>query len=461
MVKKSEELNCFKSYDIRGEIGLNLTEEIVRRIGRATAQHLKARSVIIGFDARETSPLYAEALARGVMESGSDVLLLGMCGTEEVYWAVTQFQSCAGIMVTASHNPINFNGLKIVKRNSSPLDKEKDFEVIKRLAENKNWVAAKKIGIEKNISEIARKEYTEKVLSFVDISKIGKLKILVNSGNGAAGPSFDSIRRKLSQRNVPIEFVLIDHEPNYGFPNGIPNPLLPENQIRTSTKVKNCNVDMGIAFDGDFDRCFFFDEKGSFVSGEYIVGILAEYFLQKERGATIVHDTRSIWNTIDAIEKNGGIAVESRTGHAFVKKIMRKSRAIYGGELSAHHYFRDFAYCDSGMIPWLIISEIISKKNIKLSELIRERIRLFPSSGEKNYEVNDSSKAFQNVVREFEDCQKKDFKDGLSCSFDDWRFNLRKSNTEPLIRLNVEAKKSIDKVIEKTREISKIIMSSQ
>ena len=457
--KKSDSLEYFKSYDVRGKVGKNFNEKTIYKISRAIAQHLEAKSVVIGFDSRESSPLFAKYAARGVMDAGSNALMLGMCGTEEVYWAVSQFKSCAGIEVTASHNPRNFNGLKMVKAKSSPLDKNKDYNVIKRLVETEDWISNKKSGSSENIWQKAREKYVEKILSFVDIRKFRKLKVLINCGNGAAGPTFDSIAEILKEAKVPLEFIRIDHEPDHTFPNGVPNPLLPENQSRTAEKVRRYRADLGVAFDGDFDRCFFFDENGAFVSGEYIVGILAGIFLKKEAGAAIVHDTRVLWNTFDIIRENGGKSCKAKTGHSFIKAAMRKNNAIYGGELSAHHYFRDFAYCDSGMIPWLLILELISETGLSLRELVEKRLEKFPSSGEQNYYVDDASAVMNKIRNMYQDNIESDGFDGLSVSFEDWRFNLRYSNTEPLIRLNIESKGNFRTVSEKLKLLDELIKS--
>ena len=373
------ELTCFKAYDIRGEIGVNIDEGIAYRIGRAVAQHFGAQSVVIGFDARETSPAFAAAAARGAMDAGADVLDIGMAGTEEMYWAVTEFGACAGIEVTASHNPINYNGMKIVKSGSQPLDDAGDFQVIKALVGSEEWLSCALIGKGLDRSAEARKAYVERVLSFVDIKALRPLKIVVNSGNGAAGPTFDAIVKRLFALGVPLEFIRVHHVPDATFPNGIPNPLLPENHAATADVVKAEGADLGVAFDGDFDRCFFFDEAGQFVPGEYVVGLLASIFLEKEVGAKIVHDPRVIWNTQDIVTRKCGIAVQSKTGHAFIKQKMRSCEAVYGGEMSAHHYFRDFAYCDSGMIPWLLSAELVSRSGRSLGDLVKDRFLAFPS----------------------------------------------------------------------------------
>ena len=439
------ELTCFKAYDIRGEIGVNIDEDIAYRIGRAVAQHFSAKSVVIGFDARETSPAFAAAAARGARDAGADVLNIGLAGTEEMYWAVTEFGACAGIEVTASHNPINYNGMKIVKSHSRPLDDADDFQVIKALAGSQEWLSGAEVGIELDRSKGAREAYVDRVLGFVDVKSSRPLKIVVNSGNGAAGPTFDAIAERLFELGAPLEFIRVHHVSDATFPNGIPNPLLPENHSATADVVIAEKADFGVAFDGDFDRCFFFDETGQFVPGEYVVGLLATIFLEKEAGAKIVHDPRVIWNTQDIITQKGGVSIQSKTGHAFIKQTMRTHEAVYGGEMSAHHYFRDFAYCDSGMIPWLLIAELVSRSGRSLGDWVKDRFAAFPSSGEMNFKVPDGGKAIENVLSACRaDALSIDETDGVSLAFDDWRFNLRRSNTEPLVRLNVEGNGSAD-----------------
>lgn len=431
----------FKAYDIRGEIGVSIDEAFFYRVARSVAQHFSARSVIIGFDARETSPTFSVAASDGVRDGGADALNIGLAGTEEMYWAVTEFGACAGIEITASHNPINYNGMKIVKSNSCPLSDLNDFQVIKSLAESEAWVQNLEIGRSFDVRTRAREAYVRRVLSFIDTDGLNPLRIVVNSGNGAAGPTFDAIAEGLKSLRAPFEFIRVHHNPDSKFPNGIPNPLLSENHYATAQVVKKFGADFGVAFDGDFDRCFFFDEKGSFIPSEYVVGLLASVFLQKEPGAKIVHDPRIIWNTQDVVSKNGGVTIQSRTGHAFIKEKMRAEEAIYGGEISAHHYFRDFAYCDSGMIPWIIVAELVSRSNLSLGGLVQDRFAAFPSSGETNFHVTDPNQAINNVLAAYrKDALSIDTIDGVSLAFHDWRFNIRKSNTEPLIRLNIEVK---------------------
>jgi len=453
-----KELTCFKAYDIRGEININIDEAIAYRIGRSVAQHFNAKSIVVAFDARETSPTFSKAVGLGIMDAGSDLIDIGLSGTEEMYWAVSNFSACAGIVVTASHNPINYNGMKIVKSGSKPLDDDEDFLAIKSLAESQNWTGVKKKGSSLDLSNEARAAYVSKTLSFVDINAFKPLKIVVNSGNGAAGPTFDAIEKRLNNNNTQIEFVRVDHNPDSTFPNGIPNPLLPENHHKTADVVKNVGADFGVAFDGDFDRCFFFDETGEFIPGEYLVGLFASIFLAKEPGSTIVHDPRVIWNTQDIVSQKGGKAEQSKTGHAFIKQTMRKHEAIYGGEMSAHHYFRDFAYCDSGMIPWLLIAELISLKGKSLGDLVKDRVLAYPSSGEINFTVKDANSSISSVLENFKSQSKVlDEMDGYSLAFDNWRFNLRKSNTEPLVRLNIESCGPIINLESKVKEISELL----
>ena len=442
-------LTCFKAYDVRGELGVDFDTDIAYRIGRSIAQHFRAKKIVIGRDARKTSPELAAAVAHGINDCGADVLDLGLCGSEEMYWAVTEIGACAGIEVTASHNPINYNGIKIVKSGSRPLDGIKDFEKIRILAESAAWNDGPIRGTIEDIGVEARAKYVNKCLGFVDVTALKPLRIVVNCGNGAAGPTFDAIAGALINKLAPLEFIRVHHEPDHTFPNGIPNPLLPENHATTGDVVVNENADFGVAFDGDFDRCFLFDAHGKFVPGEYVVGLLASIFLEKENGGKIVHDPRVIWNTQDIVAENGGITIQSKTGHSFIKQTMRAHGAVYGGEMSAHHYFRDFAYCDSGMIPWLLIAELISKTGVNLRDLIADRFEKFPSSGEMNFKVADADKTIKSVMTEYQSIAELDTMDGVSLSFSGWRFNLRKSNTEPLVRLNVESRGNAGALAEK------------
>lgn len=456
----SKTLTCFKAYDVRGKLGEELNEEIAYRIGHATARSLKANTVVLGFDARATSPNLAQSVARGICDAGTDVLEIGLAGTEEMYAAVSEFGACAGIEVTASHNPIEYNGMKIVKHCSQPLS-DQEFSDIKQLAEQNNSILSVRPGLLIDKRNIARKTYIEKVMGFVDLKSLKPLKIVINSGNGAAGPTMDALQQKIEENYIKTNFVYVNHDPNPSFPNGIPNPMLEENWSATADVVISEEAHFGVAFDGDFDRCFLFDHVGNFIPGEYVVGLLSEVFLSEEQGATIVHDPRVVWNTMDIVSKCGGHAVASKTGHAFVKAAMRENGAIYGGEMSAHHYFKDFFYCDSGMIPWLMIWELISKSSLSLSDLILERKGRFPSSGEMNFTVVDPENCLEMVNSLFaSEAVSINELDGLSMSFETWRFNLRKSNTEPYVRLNVETRGDEPLLKEIKQKFKKIMKSA-
>ncbi|MCB1406806.1 MAG: phosphomannomutase [Rhodobacteraceae bacterium] len=434
------DLTCFKTYDVRGRLGVDLDEAIATRIGRGFARALNARRVVLGRDIRASSESLATAVAQALVDEGCEVLDLGLSGTEEMYFATTHFAADGGICVTASHNPMDYNGMKMVRAGSAPLDAATGLSTIKTLAEADAFGPAKPGGSLRDVAAKARSAYVDAVLGFVDIATLKPLKILVNAGNGAAGPTFDAIAAALADRGAPLRFVRMHHLPDGSFPNGIPNPLLPENRPATAQAVVAEGADMGVAWDGDFDRCFFFDEHGGFVDGEYIVGLLADVFLAKEPGAKIIHDPRVIWNTLDVVARAGGIAVQARTGHAFIKQSMRDHGAVYGGEMSAHHYFRDFVHCDSGMIPWLVLAELISRKG-SLADLIATRRAAFPSSGEINFHLDDPKAAIARVRAAFEPQAKGiDETDGISLDMGDWRFNLRSSNTEPVVRLNMESR---------------------
>ena len=449
--------SCFKAYDIRGEINVEITEDIAFRIGYATAKKLKAKKVVVGYDARESSPELSNSAIKGIQAYGADVLNLGLVGTEEVYHAVANFNADAGIEVTASHNPINYNGMKIVKSGSQPLTMD-EFTGIQLLVEKNNFKKIKHRGKVGNFRIEARAAYVRKILSFVSLKNLKPLKIVLNSGNGAAGPVVDKLENYLNNKCVYTDFIRVHHEPDPNFPNGIPNPLLEENRASTSEAIKKVGADFGVAFDGDFDRCFLFDNLGNFIPSEYIVGMLAEVFLNKEKSGTIIHDTRVIFNTLNVVNACGGNAVSSKTGHAFIKAEMRLQNAIYGGEMSAHHYFRDFNYCDSGMIPWLLVWELLSQNDLLLSDLIESRKKKFPSSGEMNFKVSNPQKCLQEVDKIYAPSSLfVEKKDGLSASFNSWRFNIRRSNTEPLLRLNVEAKENEELLFEKTQELSHLI----
>jgi phosphomannomutase len=450
---------CFKAYDIRGKLGDELNPEIAHRIGRAFAEGLGARRVVLGQDCRASSAELARAVAEGLVAAGCEVLDLGLCGTEEMYFATTALDADGGIEVTASHNPMDYNGMKMVRRGSAPLDAATGLARIKALAESGAF-APDQPGGRVVDAAAARAGFVERVLSFVDIGALRPLKIVVNAGNGAAGPTFDAIAEGLAAAGAPLEFVRMHHQPDGSFPNGIPNPLLPENQPVTAEAVVAAGADMGVAWDGDFDRCFLFDASGGFVAGEYLVGLLAEVFLAKEPGAVIIHDPRVVWNTQDVVARAGGRTVAAKTGHAFLKQALRDTGAVYGGEMSAHHYFRDFMACDSGMIPWLLVAELMGRTGLSLADLLAARRAAFPSSGEINFRVKDARAVVAKIEAAYAPrAQARDDLDGLSLEFGDWRFNLRSSNTEPLLRLNVEARGRVDLVEQAVAEISALIRS--
>ena len=434
-------LNAFKAYDIRGRLGVDLDASIARRIGRGFARALGARRVVLGRDIRASSAELAGAVTQALVDEGVEVLDLGLAGTEEMYFAVTHFGADGGIEVTASHNPMDYNGMKMVRAGSAPLDTATGLGAIRALAEADDFGPTLPGGTVRDVAAEARAAYVARVMEFVDVAALRPLRVVVNAGNGAAGPTFDAIAAALAAQGAPLDFIRIHHQPDGSFPNGIPNPLLPENQPVTADAVRAAGADLGIAFDGDFDRCFFFDETGAFIDGEYIVGLLAAAFLAREPGARIVHDPRVIWNTRDIVEKAGGTAIQSRTGHAFLKAALREYDAVYGGEMSAHHYFRDFVFCDSGMIPWLLVVELMGRSGLPLSAMVAERRAAFPSSGEINFTVADVPAARARVEAEFgPHAIGRDETDGLSLDMGAWRFNLRASNTEPLLRLNAESR---------------------
>ncbi|MFC3180637.1 phosphomannomutase [Cypionkella sinensis] len=450
---------CFKAYDIRGKLGDELNPEIARRIGRAFAEGLGASRVVLGQDCRASSAELARAVAEGLVAAGVEVLDLGLCGTEEMYFATTALDADGGIEVTASHNPMDYNGMKMVRRGSAPLDAATGLARIKALAESGAFAPDQPGGRVVDAAAV-RAGFVDRVLSFVDISALRPLKIVVNAGNGAAGPTFDAIAAGLAAAGAPLEFVRMHHQPDGSFPNGIPNPLLPENQPVTAEAVVAAGADMGVAWDGDFDRCFLFDASGGFVAGEYLVGLLAEVFLAKEPGAVIIHDPRVVWNTQDVVTRAGGRTVAAKTGHAFLKQALRDTGAVYGGEMSAHHYFRDFMACDSGMIPWLLVAELMGRTGLSLADLLAARRAAFPSSGEINFRVKDARAVVAKIEAAYAPrAQARDDLDGLSLEFGDWRFNLRSSNTEPLLRLNVESRGRVDLVEQAVAEISALIRS--
>lgn len=438
--------NAFKAYDIRGRVPDELNEDIAFAIGRAYSEFLSPSEVVVGHDIRLSSPELTDALARGLMDSGVNVTHIGMCGTEEIYFATDHFGFDGGIVVTASHNPADYNGMKMVQKGARPISGDTGLNDIKAAVGANAFSAGKGGGEMKRLEH--RDAYIEKLLGYVDLDKLSGLKIVANPGNGAAGPVVECLMDRM-----PIEFVPVHFEADGSFPHGVPNPLLPENRQPTIEAIQSSGADLGVAWDGDFDRCFLFDENGRFIEGYYIVGLLAQAFLTKNPGSGIVHDPRLTWNTIDIVADQGR-AIQSKTGHAFIKELMRAEDAIYGGEMSAHHYFRDFAYCDSGMVPWLLVSDLMVQEDKKLSELVDERMLAFPCSGEINRRIEDAAVLLEDLAKDYgADALAVERTDGLSIEFADWRFNIRSSNTEPVVRLNVESRGNQALMEEKTEEL--------
>lgn len=447
------QIDCFKAYDIRGQIPNQLNDEIARRIGNATAQFLDAKTIVICRDIRRSSESLANAVSDGLQMAGCDVLDIGLGGTEMVYFATTHLGADGGIMITASHNPADYNGLKLVREQSKPISGDTGLEEIRALAEQDERLTADEAGVRKPVDIFG--DYISHLLGYVDVSHLKPLKLVVNAGNGGAGIAIDGL-----EPHLPFEFVKVHHEPDGSFPNGVPNPLLPENRVATIDAIKAGGADFGIAWDGDFDRCFLFDENGTFIEGYYIVGLLAENLLARHPGAGIVHDPRLTWNTLEIVEAAGGVAVLCKSGHSFIKEKMRQADALYGGEMSAHHYFRDFSYADSGMIPWLLVAELVSTSGMRLSELVAERVARFPASGEINRQVKDARATLQTLHDRYaDDALNVDDIDGYSFEFPEWRFNVRMSNTEPVVRLNVESRGDIALMESKTREVLAILES--
>jgi phosphomannomutase/phosphomannomutase/phosphoglucomutase len=446
-------LSAFKAYDVRGRIPDEINEALAYDIGRAYAAFVKPRRVAVGYDIRLSSPQLAALLKRGLRDCGCDVLDIGLWGTEGSYFATFAEQLDGGIMVTASHNPPDYNGMKFVREQARPISADTGLMEMRRLIETGRLPGkAARPGGERPLD--IRGRYLEHLLGYVDVARLRRLKVVVNAGNGGAGLIVDAI-----EPHLPFEFVKVNNTPDGTFPNGVPNPMLADNRAATADVVRRTGADVGLAWDGDYDRCFFFDETGQFIEGYYLVGLLAETFLRREPGARIVHDPRLTWNTLDIVRRNGGEAVLCKSGHAFIKQKMREVDAVYGGEMSAHHYFRKFSYCDSGMIPWLLVLAVISERGQPLSALVGERMRLFPASGEINRKLATDAKSILARVRAHYESTARavDLTDGLSMEFEAWRFNLRGSNTEPLVRLNVESRGDEALMRAKTAEVLKLL----
>ncbi|MBN7837900.1 MULTISPECIES: phosphomannomutase [Stenotrophomonas] len=444
-------LPAFKAYDIRGRVPEELNEDLARRIGVALAAQLAPGPVVLGHDVRLTSPALQDALAAGLRGTGREVIDIGLCGTEEVYFQTDHLGAAGGVMVTASHNPMDYNGMKLVKENARPISSDTGlFAISDAVAADTSAAQPPRAA---QSAQHDKSAYIQHLLSYVDAGKLRPLKLVVNAGNGGAGAIVD-----LLAPHLPFEFIRICHEPDGHFPNGIPNPLLPENRAATADAVREHGADFGIAWDGDFDRCFFFDHTGRFIEGYYLVGLLAKAILARNPGGKVVHDPRLVWNTVDMVEQAGGVPVQCKSGHAFIKEKMRAEDAVYGGEMSAHHYFREFAYADSGMIPWLLIAQLVSESGRSLADWVEDRMAAYPCSGEINFKVSDAKAAVARVMEHFAaQSPTLDHTDGISADFGDWRFNLRSSNTEPLLRLNVEARGDAALMQARTDDISRLI----
>jgi phosphomannomutase len=427
-------ITAFKAYDLRGRIPTELNVDIAYRVARGYASFLSPKRVCVGRDIRLSSAELADAVIRGLVDSGVDVVDIGLCGTEGVYFATFFLGLDGGIMVTASHNPPDYNGMKFVREGSRPISGDTGLKEIRAFAEAAAFEAPARQGTVTQVD--TGPDYIRHLLSYVDVSRLKPLKIVCNAGNGGAGLIIDAL-----EPHLPFQWVKLLHNPDGTFPAGVPNPMLEQNQAIVSEAVVREGADIGIAWDGDYDRCFFFDHQGTFIEGYYIVGLLASVFLAKSPGSAIVHDPRLTWNTLDIVQSLGGRAVQCKSGHAFIKATMRAEDAAYGGEMSAHHYFREFAYCDSGMIPWLVLAQVLSESGRSLTDLVGARMRAFPASGEINFRVPDVRAAIAAVeARYLPESRSKDLTDGVSLEFDGWRLNLRSSNTEPLLRLNVESR---------------------
>jgi len=437
---------AFGAFDIRGIYPESINEKIAYRIGRALPKLFDMKNVVVGYDIRLSSKSLTDALIKGLAESGADVSSAGLIGTEMIYFATSFYGFDGGVMVTASHNPKEYNGMKFVRKNSRPISENNGLKELAAEVLKEPPAVVDNIGKVKPLDMMT--DYVNHILSYVNIDKLKPYKVVANIGNGAAGAVVKALKEKL-----PFDMTMIFEEPDGAFPNGVPNPLKKENRAATIEAVKKYGADVGVAWDGDFDRCFLFDENGGFIEGYYMVGFLAEAFLKKEKGATIIYDPRLTWNTIETVKKYGGNPVMVRSGHAFIKDKMRELDAVYGGELSSHHYFRDFYYCDSGMIPWLLTLELMSEMNKPLSKLMKDRQEAYPASGEISRRVKDPDKTLEKVKKKYAPNGEFNDIDGVSVDFKDWRFNLRKSGTEPDIRLNVESRGNKRLMEEKTKEI--------
>lgn len=447
---------AFKAYDVRGKIPDELSSEIVRYIGNAFVSFLglSSGSIVIGYDVRPTSLEFSKAVIQGITDHGLDVIDIGLCGTDMVYFATAALQAVGGIMITASHNPADYNGLKFVREQAIPISGDTGLTTIRDTVMAKKYVTGNSKG---NISsKTVTADYIKHILSFIDVSKIPALKVVMNAGNGCAGVVLPDLVKHLPS----LEVTKVFWEPDGSFPNGIPNPLLHERREDTRRVLLEQQADLGVAWDGDFDRCFFYDNEGNFIEGYYLVALFGQFFSRRFPGSKILHDPRLVWATIESVKAAGGIPVQTKSGHAFIKERMRQEDAIYAGEMSAHHYFKDNFYADNGMIPMLVLLQILGETGKSLADLVSGWIAKYPVSGEINIHVSDGDKVFQAITDKYVTSDAEvDNTDGISVSYANWRFNLRKSNTEPVIRLNVETRSDAALMESKRDELLSFIKS--
>jgi phosphomannomutase len=442
--------SVFKAYDVRGLYPSQLDEDGAYRIGRAYVEHFEPRSIAVGRDMRTSSPSMAEAAIRGAADGGADVLDLGLVGTEMLYHAVGELGLEGGICVTASHNPKEYTGMKIVRRGALPVGGDSGLAEVRSRAEAELPPPGRRGNVR---AEDVWPSFIEKVLSFVDVKAIRPLRVVVDAANGMAGVMLPPVLERLPQLDVvPCYF-----EPDGTFPNHEPNPLLPENREFIVAKVKEERADLGVAYDGDADRCFFVDDSGEFVPGDFVTALIAETVLRRHQGEKVIYDVRASWAVPETIERAGGVALESRVGHAFIKQRMRKENAVFAGEVSAHYYFRDFSQADTGVVPFLVMLELLSEHEEPFSEILAPLRARFFLTGEINTPVSDVPLKLQEVKERYAaEGGHVSHLDGLSVDFPDWHFNVRPSNTEPLLRLNLEAL-SEDLMLAKRDEILALI----
>ncbi len=443
----------FKAYDVRGIYPDELDEAGAHAIGRAYVEEFEPRRIAVGRDMRLSSPAMAEAVMRGAAEAGADVVDLGLVGTEMVYFAVGELELEGGIAVTASHNPKQYTGMKIVRRGALPVGGDSGLLDIRTRALGEPG-ARQGTGPAGTITqEDIWARFVDRVLSFIDVDAVKPLRVVIDAANGMAGVMLPPVLERL-----PIEAVRCYFEPDGSFPNHEPNPLLPENREFIVRKVTEEGADLGVAFDGDADRCFFVDDGGEFVPGDFVTALLAESILEKEPGAKMLYDVRASWAVPETIERAGGVPLVNRVGHAFFKHRMREEGAAFGGEVSGHYYFRDFSQADSGVIPFLLMLELVSKRGEKLSETLRPYRERYFITGELNTPVPDVALKLQELKERFGAEGKVSHLDGLSLDAADWHMNVRPSNTEPLLRLNLEAL-SPDLMERKRDEVLEVIRS--